>query len=254
MAQRGVETQVLGPAVHDRIQLLDLPMSAHPADLMDAALAVADSDWIAFLEVGDRWHQDHLAGAIRQGSSAGASWVYGAAFLLDAQGVPVGIREAPSPTALKDLLRKEDVVGGASSVVCRRELLTERRPFDRRLSALVLWNAWLLLADDPAAACAEPRVAERYDDARAVLDIRAAVRDIALLRAEDRLDRSDAFPLIELADRVAQLGYARHAAGLYAQAAVVRRDVRAAVKAAGALRARGETRPPLAAPEWLVTP
>ena len=254
MAQRGVETEVIGPAVHDRVRLLDQPMSAHPADVVDAALAVAGADWIAFLEVGDRWHPDHLADAIARMDSAGASWFYGAAFLLDAQGVPVAMRPAPTPTDLRAQLRRGDVIGGASSVVCRRDLLTERRPFDRRLSALVLWNAWLALADDPAADSPEPYVAERYEDARAVLDVKAAVRDIQLLRAEGLLDPSDPRPLTELGRRLTHLGHARDAAKLHARAAIVRRDPRAAVRAVHALRSRGDTRLPLATPDWLVTP
>src|SRR3954467_15022120 len=91
MAQRGVETEVIGPVVYERVHPLDQPMSAHPADIVDAALAGARANWIAFLEGGDRWHPDHLADAIARADSVGADWVYGTAFLLDAQGAPVGV-------------------------------------------------------------------------------------------------------------------------------------------------------------------
>jgi hypothetical protein len=237
-AQRRVRAEVTGD--HDP--------RTHPADALDAALAQTESDWIAFLEGGDRWHPDHLATTVEAVARAGASWGHGAAILLGARGEAIGRREAAAVRGLDERLRERNVVGGASSVVCRRELLAARRPFDRRLTALVLWAAWIVLAGEPSAGCSEPLVAERHEEDRAVLDAREALRDLRMLRADGAIG-PDAHA--ELAARLERLGHGREAARLYARSAFVRRRPGDVVRARRALSARGALSPAVAAPEWL---
>jgi hypothetical protein len=250
-AQRGVEADVLGPTDHTAVRRLDVGFDAHPADVLGAALAMTDATWIAFIEWGDRWHPDHLRTAIDLAEAKGASWAYCAATLLGADGAVVGRREAAPEPTLRMRLRHVNVIGGATSVVCRREVLTAGRPLDRRLSALVLWAAWIELARLPSAAGRDALVAERWDEDRSVLAADATRREVALLHAEGMLQAHDGHPFVDLGDRFAELGHARDAARLHALSAFAGKDPRGLPRAAGALRRRNETRPALPVPEWL---
>jgi hypothetical protein len=249
-AQRGVDVEIVGPAGDPRVRGLDVAPRAHPAELLGAALASAGGAWIAFLEAGDRWHPDHLSATVQAATRSPARWAYGGALLLDAAGEVIGRRAAASPEGLRQRLAQANVIGGASSVVCRRELLDERT-FDRRLSALVLWAAWIGLAAEPAVACPEPLVAERWEEDRAVLDAEATLRDLHLMRSERTIEPSAHAPLTELAARFAQLGHRRDAARLYARASLGRRSPADAARAVRALRDRGRVSAPIDAPDWL---
>jgi hypothetical protein len=251
-AQRDVDVELLGPSADPRVRTLDVAVSAHPADVLDAALVAAHGgDWVAFLEGGDRWHPEHLTTAIGRATHASAQWAHGAAVLLGAAGEVAGQR-GPAPTrCLRARLRHADVIGGASSVVCRRGLLERRRPFDRRLSALVLWSAWIALAEEQSAGCTEALVAERWDEDRAVLDARTAMRDMRVMLSEGSLHPAACG---RLARRYEQLGHGRGAARLHLLAATTGRHPRGVLRAARALRARGQTTRAVGAPAWLAAP
>ena len=250
-AQRGVDVQVLATSADPRVQQLDLPGRPHPAEVLEAALATGGAEWFAFLEGGDRWHPEHLSAMIGLAEAADASWAHGAAILLGTRGEVIGLREPAALPGLPSRLRRGNVIGGASSVVCRRELLLERRPFDMRLSALVMWAAWIALADAPSVACSAALVAERYEDDRAMVDANALTHEARLLRVEGLVDLADVQPLSDMGERFERLGHGRDAARLHARAALATRDPRYAVRAARALRSRGRVEAPVEAPDWL---
>lgn len=255
LGQRAVSVDVLLPgptALADpRIRLLDAGVAGHPAAMLDAALAAGCAPWLAFLVPGDRWHPDHLTRGIAAAERAGADWSYGSRVLLDEQGAVLGFALAERPDRLAAALRHRNAVGGPSSVLCRARVAAAERPFDGRLRGLAHWAAWAALAHRPAAAVAEPLVAERPGDGPALREPGIGVREIADLRARGRLAPRGPEAELDLAGAALALGHGRVAAGAYARSALAFRRPQDLVRAAWAVGARPARRPRYASPGWL---
>jgi hypothetical protein len=260
LGQRDVQVDVLVPGgamdeTDRRVRALPVAEQAHPAVLLDAAIAAGCARWLAFLEVGARWHPDHLRHGLTAAEEVGADWSYGGRVLVDRLGEVVGVALAERPAHVAAALRTRNAVGGPSSVMCRTAVAAEERPFDQRLHALVHWAAWEVLARRPAAACTGLLVAECSETQRPLLEPRTAFSELEQLRREGRLAR-DAPAVLELADALRALGHRRAAAAGYARSAVGHRRPQDLVRSACALAefrpARAGHAPPrYEAPRWL---
>lgn len=148
-----------------RVRVIRHEQSTGVAAARNAALALAHSRWIAFLDDDDRWAPTWLRTAVAAGECSGAGLVYGAHWLVDGDGVVVGARTPQEPDAVRAGLVRENVIGGPSMVVLRTELVRSAGGFDERLSALADWDLWIrVAARAPLAPVDEPLVGYTVHD------------------------------------------------------------------------------------------
>jgi glycosyltransferase involved in cell wall biosynthesis len=218
-------------------------------DRCDAAVRAARGRWVAFLEAGDRWHPDRLQALVGAAEARDAAWAYGARILLGAGDRVIGVALAPDPDGLAERLRGGNVVGGPSSVLCRRELLSTQAPFDPRLQVLTFWRAWLALAGGGIpAACPEPLCAERLEHGDLLRDPRRGLEELRLLEDEGLLAVAAVWQERRLAAELVELGRRGAAAATLTACALKHRrpqDLLRAARAAYAppARDRGYLRP-----------
>jgi glycosyltransferase involved in cell wall biosynthesis len=70
-------------AADKRIKVIDLPSNSGPACARNAALAMAEGDWIALLDADDRYSPDRLEVLIRAGERTGADIVLDNQYVTD---------------------------------------------------------------------------------------------------------------------------------------------------------------------------
>ena len=66
-----------------RVKVVDLPSNLGPARARNAAIAIAEGDWIAVLDADDRYSPDRLEALTRAGERSGANVVVDNQFVLD---------------------------------------------------------------------------------------------------------------------------------------------------------------------------
>jgi len=128
----------------------------------------ATADWVAFLDSDDLFAprklelQEPALGPGVVAASTGAA-------LVDSGLHPLAIRrpELPDPPdeLLTRLFTEGNLVGSPSSVLARREVLTDLGGFDERLSFTADWDLWIRLARAGRFACVdEPLIAYRLHE------------------------------------------------------------------------------------------
>jgi hypothetical protein len=259
LAQRGLEIEVLslasGPGVTDsRLRSIDVPAGFGRADRFRIAAEAAHGAWITFLQEGDRWHPDRTRSMIDAIEERRAAWGYGARILLEPEDEVVGIALAEHPSRLADRLRRTNVIGGPSSVLCRRAVLLADEALDARFEALACWRTWLGLAElGPPAACAELLVAERVDRAEMLRLPRRSVAELRLLNLEGRTRADEIWQARELATALLRYGHRPAATATVLRTALERGRLRRLPRAVTALR---DPRPldRYATPGWITDP
>jgi len=126
-------------------------------------MRLAAHEWTALLDDDDLWAPEKLALQVRAAEERGASWAYCAAVMLAPDG-KIGYRwSAPDPeTVLSELLQRNVIGAGSSSVLASTELLASLGGFDELLPVLIDWDLWIRLAEHGRPAAVDsPLVAYR---------------------------------------------------------------------------------------------
>jgi hypothetical protein len=131
------------------------------AGARNAGVAVANGEWVAFLDDDDLWSPRKLRAQLDAAEASSSNWVYADTVAVD---VDLNVLEAddfPEPERLPELLLTGNhVPGGGSGVIARREVVRRLGGFDEELLFFTDWDLWLRLARDSIpAACAEVLVA-----------------------------------------------------------------------------------------------
>jgi glycosyltransferase involved in cell wall biosynthesis len=113
----------------------------------NSGIAASNSPYIAFLDDDDEWYPDKLDLQVRllQARPTHVGVVYTGYDIVDGEKTCGQIVPVQSGNLSTALLR-ENLVGGTSSVLVRRELLTAAGGFDERLPSFQDYDLWLRLA------------------------------------------------------------------------------------------------------------
>ncbi len=133
-----------------RVRLLDNSSGVRgPSGARNTGLNVAAGKYIGFLDADDAWHPDKARRHIELlDGDPGIDLTFSRWRVIDDVGRETGrVSRAPRTrnVDVEDLL-KENLVGGASNVICRRTAIERAGPFDPSLSAAVDLDLWLRIA------------------------------------------------------------------------------------------------------------
>jgi glycosyltransferase involved in cell wall biosynthesis len=111
-------------------------------------LAEATGAFVALLDADDLWRPGKLGRQLAAlGDSPGVGLCYTGISVVDEDGRFVDETWQPEPVVrLETLLFRNGVAGGASSILCPRELLLAAGGFDPGLSLCADWDMWIRLA------------------------------------------------------------------------------------------------------------
>ena len=119
------------------------------------AIALSGARWIAFLDSDDVWHprklERQIEALLRSGAEFGASYTGIAAY--DDAGRLCGISRATDHGDIRAGLMTHNLVGSTSSVLVRRDLLSETGGFAPGLKSCQDWELWVRLAERTRFAC-----------------------------------------------------------------------------------------------------
>jgi glycosyltransferase involved in cell wall biosynthesis len=210
------------------------------AGARNAGIAVARTEWLAFLDDDDLWSPRKLRSQLDAARTANATWVYADTIAVD---VDLNVLEAddfPDPEDLPDLLLTGNhVPGGGSAVIARTDAVRRLGGFDEDLLFFTDWDLWLRLARDSIpAACAEVLVARLVHPTNMLFREGPSVLESLerLLGKHREVTRGDRLAIAEwVAHRYHLAGRRLQAARLYADAAVRYRSLGNVAAAAGAL-------------------
>ncbi|WP_213456339.1 glycosyltransferase family 2 protein [Rhizomonospora bruguierae] len=140
------EAAVLAASNDDhRVRLHRIEHSGHPSRAMNAGLAAASGEVIAYIDHDDRWAPDHLATLLpllddgADIAAAGSTWV-------DAEGALISERPAASLFWHPEIQVINPVFEN-SQAVHRAELLTRAGPWRVAPHGLEDWDMWLRMTD-----------------------------------------------------------------------------------------------------------
>ena len=215
----------LAAVADPRVRVVRQQPSRGTAAARNAGIDTARGEWIAFLDDDDLWSPRKLRTQLDAVGSAG--WVYAGAIVVDETLAPTDTLPLVEPADLAGSLRHGNVlVGGGSSVVVRRELLSEVGRFDEALPLGQDWDLWLRLAAHPAAACPGVLVATLEHPGRSALrHRRVVVETVEELLRRSGGDRHDRLAAAEwAANEYVRGGKRLDASLLYLRAAVLFRS------------------------------
>lgn len=114
----------------------------------NAAIAQADTPWVAFLDDDDLWAPGKLARQLGDAAETGATFLYSSATYVTPAGTWVYDRIVPPADRLTEQLLAENAVGEPSTVLVAREVLERVGGFDPAFSMLADWDLWFRLSRD----------------------------------------------------------------------------------------------------------
>ena len=176
LAQRDVEVEVIvvDDGSTDRTPALATSWQASGVEVVTSAavgvsaarnLGVARSkaSWVAFLDDDDLWAPTKLArqlAALRE--TPQARWCCTGCVWVDEGDRIIGSAAPPTRFELEQLLARNAVPGGGSTMLVARELVVSVGGFDAELSLFEDWDVWIRLAlASPGIGLSEPLVAFR---------------------------------------------------------------------------------------------
>jgi glycosyltransferase involved in cell wall biosynthesis len=118
-------------------------------------IAASAGRWVAFLDSDDVWHPRKLERQIAALSSAGADFgaCYTGLAAYDDEGRLRGVSRATEVGDIRAALMTHNLVGSTSSVLIRRDLLTEVGGFAPALRSCQDWDLWVRLSRLTKFAC-----------------------------------------------------------------------------------------------------
>ena len=170
LAQEGVDVEVIvvddasTDGTPERVESLGDPLvrlvrrdeQGGQARALNAGIALAQGDWIAFLDDDDLWSPRKLRAQLDVAEAAGASFVYGSMVAVDLAGTVLEALPTPPPQDVRRLLLRQNALRCPSSVMATHELVRAVGGFDESLNELTDWDFFIRIADaGRGAACAE---------------------------------------------------------------------------------------------------
>jgi len=171
----------------DRLRVVRSASSSGVARARNRGAALACGHWLGFCDDDDMWAPTklsaHLAGAGRS-----AAWSCSGAVKVDERFHAFEIHHPPRPgELLRQLLARNVIPGGASSVVIRTELFELVGGFDPSFSTLADWDLWIRLAEQaPIAVVDDPLVAYLVQPASMSTDTARFAEEVSRLLAKHR--------------------------------------------------------------------
>jgi len=191
----------------------------------NVGIAAARGAWLAFLDDDDLWAPRKLRLQLDAASRDQATWVYGAAVVVDGDKRLLGEDPLPDPRELAALLQTGNYVpGGGSNVIVRSDAVRRVGGFDEELRFFEDWDLWLRLVDDTLPAVCHDVVMARVEhaDNMVLRDVREVMPAFVRLLGKHRsVTRDDRRGVLEwLAYEQHRAGRRLGAARLYVRAAV----------------------------------
>jgi glycosyltransferase involved in cell wall biosynthesis len=195
----------------DRVRIVDQPQNHGPPAARQRGTALAQGDWIAYLDQDDRWQPDHLRSCLAAARGAGARWAAGGARYVDGSGTVVHEPPALTERLSVDVLRKGMLIVTPSALVVARDRALATA-WDERLRIISDWDFALRLADqDPGAA--SPRRTVDYVRHEGALSRKALERALTDLELLQRKRREAGAPPVDTARFHRWLAYETRAGG-----------------------------------------
>jgi hypothetical protein len=132
-----------------RVEVLRLDPVGHPARVRNAGLDRVTSEWVAFLDDDDLWAPDKLRmqlGALRRQPDTNWSAVSSIRFSVPGYRLCGGERVPRADSLFPNLLRRNTIPGGGSSVVARADLIRDLGGFAEDSPRSEDWDMWIRLA------------------------------------------------------------------------------------------------------------
>lgn len=134
------------------LTLVALSHNEGAAAARNHGIALAQGDYVAFLDSDDEWQPDKLARQLAGlGPETGASYTGIASYGED--GRLCGLSRATAEGDLRPALYDHNLVGSTSCVMARRDLLQQVGGFNASLRSCQDWDLWLRLAALTRFAC-----------------------------------------------------------------------------------------------------
>ena len=145
----------------ERVRVLRNDDPVGVAAARNRALEAALGDYIAYVDDDDMWAREKIATQLAAIDRTGGGWAYVEAMVVDARLRPIRFMRVPPADGLYErLLRVNEIPGGASGILARRDLVREVGGSDPSYKHFADWDLYIRLARRaPAAAVAQPLLA-----------------------------------------------------------------------------------------------
>ncbi|HWP58307.1 MAG TPA: glycosyltransferase family A protein [Candidatus Acidoferrales bacterium] len=177
-----------------RVRYIRHPARRGGAAARNAGIGRARGDSIAFLDDDDEWHEEKIARQVEllAASPEAVGVIYTGYSIVDrASGKICGQRIAAARGDLSSALRRENCVGGSSSVLVRKSCLDRVGWFDESLPSFQDYDLWLRLAREFQFDCiARPMLNYSLHPDRIGTDLDALSRGIDLMLRKHGRSRS----------------------------------------------------------------
>ena len=167
----------------DRVRLLRNDRAQGVSAARNKAVAHASGEWIAFLDDDDLWARNKLKRQVEGLRVSGAGWSHCGHVTIDNDlKVVAAHRPLPAKRILREVLYRNVVCGGASTVVVHRGLLDAEEPFHTGIKHMADWDLWIRLAQHgPPVVIDEPLVACRIHAGNASNESSTIPREIRVM-------------------------------------------------------------------------
>jgi len=225
----------------------DTPKGAPGA--RNAGIERASGRLVAFCDDDDLWAPYKLLKQVEALTATGSRWACTAAVLVDESCRIVGHHHVQGGNIARDILVRNAVSSGASSVVAELDLVREVGGFDETLKSSEDWDLWIRIAQhSPIAAVDRPLIAYRQvagsmsaNVARMRSERTRIIERYRELADDWNVNADDASYERYLAKQLLRSGSRFRSAGLFAQLVMKHGKVRELPRIAAALFAPGLT-------------